>query len=62
VKGAETATTPEDRAWFEADRRLREKRALRGIAVWSHYVADDSQPLHVSVHLNGKGKFPNSQE
>jgi len=59
VKGAETATTPEERAWFEADRRLREKLTLRDIGVWSHYVADASQPLHVSVHYNGWGKFPN---
>jgi hypothetical protein len=61
VKGAETATSPEERAWFEADRRLREKLTLRDIGVWSHYVADASQPLHVSVHFNGWGDFPNPQ-
>ena len=59
VKGAETATTPEERAWFEADRRLREKLTLRDIGIWSHYVADGSQPMHVSVHFNGWGDFPN---
>ena len=59
VKGAETAATPEERAWFEADRRLREKLTLRDIGVWSHYVGDASQPLHVSVHFNGWGDFPN---
>jgi len=57
VKGAETAVPPEERAWFEADRRLREKLTLRDIGIWSHYVADASQPLHVSVHFNGWGKF-----
>ena len=31
VKGAETASSPEERAWFEADRRLREKLTLRDI-------------------------------
>jgi hypothetical protein len=61
VKGAETATTPEERAWFEADRRLREKLTLRDIGIWSHYVADASQPLHVSVHFNGWGDFPNPE-
>src|SRR5438067_3445331 len=35
VKGAETATTPEERAWFEADRRLREKVTPRDIGIWS---------------------------
>lgn len=59
VKGAETATTPEERAWFEADRRLREKLTLRDIGVWSHYGGDASQPLHVSVHFNGWGDYPN---
>lgn len=59
VKGAETATDPTQRAWFEADRRLRERLTLRDIGIWSHYVGDASQPLHVSVHFNGWGDFPN---
>ena len=49
VKGAETATTPEERAWFEADRRLREKLTIRDIGIWSHYGGDASQPLHGEV-------------
>jgi hypothetical protein len=59
TKGAETAATPEERAWFEADRRLREKLTLRDIGVWSHYAADAAQPMHVSVHFSGWGNFPN---
>jgi hypothetical protein len=59
TKGAETAATPQERAWFEADRKLREKLALRDIGVWSHYPADASQPLHVSVHFDGWGNYPN---
>lgn len=51
--------TPEERAWFEADRRLREKITLHDIGIWGHYVGDASQPLHVSVHFNGWGNFPN---
>ena len=58
-KGTETAATPEERAWFEADRRLREKLTLRDIGVWSHYAADAAQPMHVSVHFSGWGNFPN---
>lgn len=61
TKGIETASTPEDRAWFEADRRLREKLTLRDLGVWSHYPGDASQPLHVSVHYNGWGDYPNPQ-
>ena len=59
AKGAETAATPEERAWFEADRRLREKLTLHDIGVWSHYAADAAQPMHVSVHFSGWGNFPN---
>jgi hypothetical protein len=59
VKGAETATTAQERAWFEAARRLREMLILRDIGVWSHYPADASQPLHVSVHFDGWGDYPN---
>jgi hypothetical protein len=59
VKGAEAATSAEERTWFEADRRLREKLTLRDVGVWSHYVSDASQPLHVSVHFNGWGDYSN---
>ena len=61
VKGAETAATPEERAWFEADRRLREKLTLRDIGIWSHYDGDASQPMHVSVHISGWGKLRQSR-
>lgn len=59
TKAIETATTPEEKAWFEADRRLREKLTLRDLGVWSHYGGDASQPLHVSIHYNGWGDYPN---
>ena len=58
-KGAETSLSAEERAWFEADRQLRERLILRDIGVWSHYVGDASQPLHVSVHYEGWGDYPN---
>jgi hypothetical protein len=59
TKGVETAATPEERAWFEADRRLREMLTLRDIGIWSHYDGDATQPMHVSVHVNGWGSYPN---
>lgn len=61
TKAIETATTPEEKAWFEADRRLREKLTLRDLGIWSHYGGDASQPLHVSVHYNGWGDYPNPE-
>lgn len=59
VKGAATATDPALRAWFESDRRLREMLTLRDLGVWSHYPGDASQPMHVSIHVNGWGPYPN---
>jgi hypothetical protein len=58
TKAIETAQNPEERAWFEADRHLRGKITLHDIGIWSHYVGDASQPLHVSIHFNGWGDFP----
>jgi hypothetical protein len=57
--GARSASTAADRAWFDADRRRREALTVRDLGVWSHYVGDASQPLHVSVHFDGWGPFPN---
>jgi hypothetical protein len=57
--GEEKAADPIERTWFAGDMALRETLTLRDIGVWSHYVGDGSQPLHVSVHYNGWGNFPN---
>jgi hypothetical protein len=57
--GLETASTEGDRAYFAAHLQLREQLILRDIGHWSHFVADASQPMHVSVHYNGWGPLPN---
>jgi hypothetical protein len=57
--GLAQAETAEDRAFFTALLVQRQALALHNIGLWSHYVADASQPLHVSVHYNGWGNFPN---
>jgi hypothetical protein len=54
-----TTAKPEDRAWIRRDLTLREVLILRDLGYWAHFVGDGSQPLHVSVHYNGWGKFPN---
>jgi hypothetical protein len=56
---SKNALDPADRAWFEADRVRRERLVIRDLGVWSHYVGDASQPLHVSEHFDGWGPFPN---
>jgi len=57
--GARTALDPADRAWFDADRVRRERLTIRDLGVWSHYVGDASQPMHVSIHFDGWGPFDN---
>jgi hypothetical protein len=47
------------KAFFMADRRRREAQILVTIGELSHFVGDGSQPLHVTVHFNGWGDFPN---
>ena len=53
------AASAGDRTAFARARRLRETLTLRDIGYWSHFVADGSQPLHISVHFNGWGDYPN---
>ncbi len=53
------AATAPLRAEFAADRNLRQDLTLRDIGVWSHFVEDGSQPLHVTTHFNGWGNYPN---
>jgi hypothetical protein len=47
------------KAFFTNDRRRREQQVLQDIGELSHFVGDGSQPLHVTVHFNGWGDFPN---
>lgn len=36
-----------------------QQQTLEDIGMWGHYVGDASQPLHVTVHYNGWGDYPN---
>jgi hypothetical protein len=47
------------RDWYAADRRRREAQILEDIGQLSHFVGDGSQPLHVTIHFNGWGPWPN---
>jgi hypothetical protein len=49
VKGAETASSTEERAWFEADRRLREKLTLRDIERLTEVMNGSDARLAVPV-------------
>jgi hypothetical protein len=57
--GADTAKDTAERIWFQTDQRLRERLIIRDLGVWSHYVGDGSQPMHVSIHFNGWGNAEN---
>lgn len=47
------------RAWYAQDLARRQAQILRTIGELSHFVGDGSQPLHVTVHYNGWGDYPN---
>jgi hypothetical protein len=53
------ATTQVARDEFSKDRALRETLTLRDIGDWGHFVGDGSQPLHITIHFNGWGNYPN---
>jgi hypothetical protein len=50
---------PMRKAWYAKDLEWRKGLIIRDIGVWAHYVGDGSQPLHLSIHFNGWGEFPN---
>jgi hypothetical protein len=50
---------PAHKRYMEHDLVLREALTLRDLGVWAHFVGDGSQPMHVTVHFNGWGNFPN---
>lgn len=50
---------PQRKAWYKTDLVRREAQILETIGDLSHFVGDGSQPLHVSVHYNGWGEYPN---
>ena len=47
------------RSALPGDKGERERIAIHDIGIFSHFVGDGSQPLHVSVHYNGWGRYPN---
>jgi hypothetical protein len=57
--GAAKSADPAHRAWLRADGTEREALILRDLGTLAHYVGDGSQPLHVTVHYDGWGPFPN---
>ena len=59
VAAAKSTSNPDHKAWFLADAAEREALILRDVGTLGHYVGDGSQPLHVTVHYNGWGDFPN---
>lgn len=47
------------RAEAATNRAIDQALILRDVGVWGHFVEDACQPLHVTIHFNGWGKYPN---
>jgi hypothetical protein len=56
---AQHGATPALRLRGQQNRAIEESLIRRDLGVWGHFVGDGSQPLHVTVHFNGWGKYPN---
>jgi hypothetical protein len=54
-----THGTPGARALAATNRAIDQALILRDAGVWGHFVEDASQPLHVTIHFNGWGDYPN---
>ncbi len=52
---------PTHKAWLMADQKRREGLILANLGQLSHFVGDGAQPLHVTIHFNGWGDFPNPE-
>jgi hypothetical protein len=59
LKQAQDAGKKKWIAYWETQLDIRRKLILRDIGYWSHFMEDASQPMHVSVHFNGWGDYPN---
>lgn len=60
-KGESLARSKAERQWFKQDRLLHELIILRDLGYWSHFVGDASQPMHVSIHYDAWGDYPNPE-
>jgi len=54
-----TWSDPAQKAWLAADLKLHQQIIIRDLGWWAHFVGDASQPMHVSIHYNGWGDYPN---
>lgn len=52
-------STAAARARSKQIKALDEQIVLRDLGEWGHFVGDACQPLHVTVHFNGWGDYPN---
>ncbi len=59
LAATELAADPAQAARYARDRALREMLILRDLGVWSHFVADASNPMHTTIHSDGWGNYPN---
>lgn len=50
---------PARRAYYSQDIKRRESQTIQDLGIWAHFVGDGSQPLHMTIHRDGWGNYPN---
>jgi hypothetical protein len=61
VAAAKYIKTAPEHVWLLKDQYMHEGLIVRDLGFLAHFVGDGSQPMHVSVHGDGWGNFPNPQ-
>lgn len=56
---AQHGATPALKERGQQDRTIEQNLIVRDLGVWGHFVGDACQPLHLTVHFNGWGDYPN---
>ncbi|HME80479.1 MAG TPA: hypothetical protein VKF82_00230 [Candidatus Eremiobacteraceae bacterium] len=59
AQDALASAEPGERAAAQTEVDRRRALTIHDIGIFSHFVGDATQPLHVSIHYNGWGKYPN---
>jgi hypothetical protein len=62
LAGEKIAKSAGTRAIYAKQRLRRERVLIHDLGYWTHFVGDASQPLHVTVHFNGWGDYPNPEK
>jgi hypothetical protein len=60
--GLAHSKSAEQKHYYREDIARREKQTIMDLGIWAHFVGDGSQPLHMTIHIDGWGNYPNPSD